>query len=105
MRKITYRIDDWEYMKRQNNLSDEQMENIVPKSNSFRVIYTLYGEKHNIDRYELTNYDGNKIPLDSLNGYQGGIVLNDCKAHFYGGKYFDDAKEPWGVMNITEENI
>jgi len=41
--------------------------------------------------------------MDELNGYQKGVVLNDCHAYFTGGKYHSDTKEPCGVVEIKEE--
>lgn len=104
MRKVTFYIDDLEWFRKFYNLTDKQMEDFFSDVSSFKVIYTLYGEKNNIDHYALTDYDGNKVDLFSLNGYQRGVILNDCMAYFNGGKYFNDGKEPCGVMRI-EENV
>lgn len=104
MRKVTFYIDDLEWFRKSYNLSDKQMEDLFSDTSSFKVVYTLYGEKNNIDHYTLTDYDGTKVDLSSLNGYQKGVILNDCMAYFNGGKYFNDGKEPCGVMRI-EENV
>ncbi|MDD5022240.1 MAG: hypothetical protein PHR82_08970, partial [Endomicrobiaceae bacterium] len=37
------------------------------------------------ERYVLNTPSGEKIPLTSLNGYQRGIVLNECYRHFQTG--------------------
>lgn len=58
-----------------------------------------------MDRYELTDYDGNRIDINSLNGYEKGVILNDCYAYFVGRKYHSDAKEPFGVVEIVEEEV
>ena len=50
----------------------------------------------------LTDYDGNKINLNDLNGYQKGVVLNDCMAYFNGGKYHGNETEPCGVVDIQD---
>lgn len=105
MRKITFYIDDILYFKKVNGLSDEQIEQIFEGKESFRVIYTLFGNKY-IERYTLTDYDGNPVALSSLNGYQKGVILNDCKVYFGGtGKYFENGTQPFGVMRIEQETI
>ena len=70
------------FFKRKFNLPDKQMTEIFGDKESFKVIYMITSDGRNPDKYELTDYDGNKIPLDSLNGYQKGVVLNDCMAYF-----------------------
>lgn len=102
MRKVIFTIDDLVWMQKHYNLTDEQMKDIFPDKESFRVIYTLYGEGKNVDRYDLTDYDGNKIHMNDLNGYEKGVVLNDCYAYFTGGKYHSDTKEPCGVVDIQD---
>ena len=105
MRKVTFYIDDLEWFRKYYNLTDEQYNNIFSGQTSFRVIFTLYGEGKDINRSALTDYDGNKICRDSLNGYQKGIVLSDCYAYFEGEKYHDDCTEPCGVVRIEEEKV
>lgn len=105
MRKVVFQIDDIEFFKRKFNLSDNQITEIFGDKESFKVIYTIIGKGKNPDKYELTDYDGNKIPLDSLNGYQKGVVLNDCMAYFTGGKYHSEFDEPCGVVKIEEKEI
>ena len=102
MRKVIFTIDDLEYFKRSNNLTEEQLQDIFGDKESFKVIYTLYGEGNCIDRYTLTDYDGNKVNLNDLNGYQRGVVLNDCVAYFNGGKYHENETEPCGVVDIQD---
>lgn len=102
MRKVIFKIDDIAWMQKFYNLSEEQKKDIFADQEPFKVIYTLYGEGKQVDRYTLTDYDGNKISLDDLNGYQKGIVLNDCYAYFTGEKYHFDTKEPCGVVNIQD---
>lgn len=105
MRKVTYYIDDLAYFKKEYNLSEEKFNDIFSDKTSFGAIYTLIGDGTDVDRYTLTDYDGEKIPIDSLNGYQKGVVLNDCYAHFTGGKYHSNSKTPCGVMKIEEKEI
>lgn len=102
MRKVIFTIDDLAWMQKNYNLTEEQMKDIFNDKKSFRVIYTLYGEGKNIDRYTLTDFDGNKIHMGSLNGYEKGVVLNDCYAYFTGGKYHSNGTEPCGVIDIQD---
>lgn len=108
MRKVIFTIDDLEYFKRmlqKQEVTEEAQKDILENINQFKVIYTLYGERKNIDRYTLTDHNGNKINLNDLNGYERGVVLNDCMAYFTGGKYHSDTKEPCGVVDIREEEV
>lgn len=106
MRKVIFKIDDKEYFRRElekENVPNDIKEKILNSVKSFKSIYTLYGEGNNVDRYELTDYDGNKISINDLNGYEKGVVLNDCCAYFTGGKYHSNTDKPCGVVEITEE--
>lgn len=104
MRKVTFTINDLEWFRKFYKMSDAQFKDIFDNQESFKCTYTLYGEgKKYPDRYELTDFDGNKISINDLNGYQKGVVLNDCCAYFTGGKYHSDTKEPCGVVEIKEE--
>lgn len=105
MRKVKYYIDDLAYFKKEYALSEENFKDMFSGKTSFRAIYTLIGDGTGVDRYTLTDYDGEKIPLDSLNGYQRGVVLNDCYANFTSGKYHSNSKTPCGVMKIEEKEI
>lgn len=49
--------------------------------------------------------DGNKININDLNGYEKGVVLNDCYTYFVGGKYHSNADHPCGVVEIIEEEV
>lgn len=106
MRKIIFKIDDEEFFKNEykNELTEEQWEGFFKGLNPFKAIYTLIGENQP-DRYELTDYNGNKLNYNDLNGYQRGVVLNDCMAYFTGGKYYNDVDKPCGVIEIIEESI
>ena len=101
MRKVTFYIDDLAFFRKSYNMTDRQIKDIF-QNDSFKVIYTLYGDNNEVDHYTLTDYDGNKVDYNSLNGYQRGVVLNDCYAYFVGGKYHSNAEEPCGVMQIGE---
>ena len=102
MRKVIFTINDLEWMRKYYKLTEEQFSEMFKDQESFKCIYTLYGEGKIVDRYELTDYDGNKIHMDELNGYQKGVVLNDCYAYFVGGKYHSDTKEPCGAIDIQD---
>ena len=102
MRKVIFKIDDLAYFQKHYNLTEEQMKDIFSDKESFKVIYTLYRNGNFIDRYELTDYDGKKININDLNGYERGVVLNDCMAYFNGGKYHSNGTEPCGVIDIQD---
>ena len=106
MRKVTYHIDDLAYFRKlwakQANITEEQISGILSDLEPFTAIYTLYGEKTNIDRSELTDVDGNKISINDLNGYQRSVILSDCMAHFEGRENHDGEADPCGVVKIEE---
>lgn len=73
MRKVIFKIDDKECFRRElekDNCIGKQADDILKGLGNFKAIYTLYGEGNNVDRYELTDYDGNKININDLNGYE-----------------------------------
>ena len=108
MRKVIFTIDDVEYFKRilqKQNVTEEAQKDILDNLNQFKVIYTLYGEEKNVDRYTITDYDGNKVNLNDLNGYQRGVILNDCMAYFNGEKYHGNGTEPCGVIDIQDMEV
>ena len=105
MRKVVFTIDDIEFFRRKFKLSDKQMAEFFGDQDSFKVIYTIVGEGKRPDTYELTDYDGNKIDRQSLNGYQRGIIINDCIAYFTGASYHENDDEPCGVIKIEEKEI
>lgn len=101
-RKVKYYIDDLKWIQSYYGFTKEQMNKLFNRKKSFKVIYTLYGTGKNVDRYELTDYAGNKVLLSSLNGYEKGVVINDCYAHFTGGQYQCNTDKPCGVIKIEE---
>ena len=108
MRKVTFKIDDKEYFKKElekENVPNDIKEEILNSVKSFKSIYTLYGNRNQPDRYELTDYEGNKISINDLNGYEKGVVLNDCYAYFTGREYHSNASQPCGVVGILEEEM
>lgn len=108
MRKVTFKINNQEYFRKEfekEGCTESQIVYILKGLGNFKAIYTLYGKEKQADRYELTDYNGNKININDLSGYEKGVVLNDCNAYFTGGKYHGDTKEPCGVVEIIEEEI
>lgn len=110
MRKVTFMIDDLEYLYRISNFTRQDFEDLFKGQTSFKAIYTLYGrdkvpDKHIFpDRYELIDIDGNKINIHELNAYQRGSILNDCMDYFSGIKHSNDSDFLYGVINIKEES-
>lgn len=73
MRKVIFKIDDKEYFRRElekENVPNDIKEEILNSVKGFKSIYTLYGNEKQVDRYELTDQDGNKININDLNGYE-----------------------------------
>ena len=101
MKVYKYIINDVEYMRRKYK-DVEGIENILEIMKPFSCCYTLISDGNGTfpDRYELTDLDGNRIPLDSLNGYEKGVILNGCMKHFA----FNREDDVYGVLEIREEN-
>ena len=108
MRKVIFYIDDLEYLRRdfraQSDLTENQLDDLLSGLIDFKAIYTLYGNG-GIERYELTDMDGRKIDINSLNHYQRGIILGDCKLYFDGGKFAFGGDMPTGVIRIEDSGI
>lgn len=108
MRKVTFEIDDKAFFKKsfmeESGMTEEKAESILADIDSFICTYSLIGGCMP-DRYELTDRNGQEMNINDLNGYQKGVVLNDCYAYYVGGKYHGDAKEPCGVIRITETEV
>ena len=105
MRKVVFLIDDMKFYKRAYKLSAQEIAGIFADMKSFKVIFTLYGEGTHVDRYKLTDYNGNTVSLNTLNMYEKGIVLNDCYAYFEGRKFNNKEKMPCGVIGIEDKNV
>lgn len=110
MRKVIFEINDREYFKKtfieEEGLTENAANDLISgMGDSFIAIFTLVGKDTTIDRYELTDKNGKKININSLNGYQKGVVLNDCYAYFEGRKYQNNGNKPCGVINIIETEI
>ena len=108
MRKVTFEIDDKAFFKKslveKDGLTEEKAESILADMDSFICTYSLIGGKMP-DRYELTDRNGQKMNINDLNGYQKGVILNDCYAYYVGGEYDDNGTEPCGVIRITETEV
>lgn len=107
MRKVTFYIDDDRYFRNQfkkenPSLTDDEIENIMKNMEPFRAIYSIIGNGKFADKYALTDYSGKKININYLNGYQRGVILNDCMAYFTGGKYCSNTDMSCGVTHIEE---
>lgn len=94
-RVVKYYIDDVKQMIQDYGWSKEEVLELE-LDYSFKVIFTLIGEDNQVDKYKLTDYEGNKIPLSSINGYERGLLMN-CYSHFEKGK--ENLK---GVVKIEE---
>lgn len=108
MRKITFIIDDEKYFRNefelQNpQLTENQIDDILSDIVSFKAVLTLYGEGKSLNRYELTDENGNQMSINDLNGYQKGVIINDCYAYFEGKSYFNNSEQPCGVIKIIDE--
>ena len=105
MRKVTFMIDDYNYFKnlfysRFSESPKEDIEKALSGLNScFKATFILTGEEFP-DQYELLSENGEKMNINDLNGYQKGIVINDCYRYFEG-----KIKEPCGVVEIKDENL
>lgn len=106
MRKVIFTINDDLYLrddlKRQNpKITQEQIDNIMVNLPCFRAVFTLYGSErsHLADHYELLTESG-ETNVNKLNGYQRGIVINECYQYFEG-----KINNPFGVIKIEELTI
>lgn len=103
MRKVIFHINDYEYFRRLfygrfPEASEKQIEESLSHlSLPFKGIFILKGNSYP-EYYELYGESGEKLNMDSLNGYQKGIVINDCY-RYYEGKL----EKPCGVVEIKEE--
>lgn len=103
MRKVIFKIDDIEWFRRFYEVSEEDFKKVFEGKESFKVIFTLYGNGKTVDRHELTDFNGNKKNINDLNGYEKGVILNDCYAYFEGRKYHSEARIPGGMIEVIEE--
>ena len=106
MRKVTFIIDDMEYLRNlyKKELTEEQFNNIKGDLKPFKAIFTLTGDKYP-DRYTLTTPEGEKLNINDLNGYQTGCILGDCYSYYEGKGYCHKTESPCGVVEIKEEAV
>lgn len=100
-RKVIFKINDKEYFKREMNLSEEFAEELFKNMKLFKGTYTLYGSGNNIEKYSLIR-DGRKINIHDLNGYEKGVIINDCQSYFEGREFFCNGKNPCGVIEVCD---
>ena len=103
-RKVTFIIDDLQCLRnevrRENNLTDKEIDSLFNKLSEFKCTFILYGRKTSEDRYELFNVNGEKMSVNDLNPYQKSCIINECHAYFEGRN-----DKPYGVIDIQEEAI
>ena len=109
MRKVTYKINDNEYLRNkwvsENKMGDEDFDKMFQDSKPFIATYILWGEHGQFPTYyKLLDKTGKKMYMSDLNGYQI-AVLNDCVRHFNGVPCEDGGSDPFGVIQITEEEV
>ena len=107
MQKVSYKISVNEYLInlaiRENPTVDpEKIKATIGSDDDFQAIYSLYGIRGRFpDRYSLTDYDGKRIDINSINGFQSSI-LNECFSNFHDPENYP---EPFCVLEIKEEDI
>lgn len=103
MRKVIFRINDHEYFRRLfygrfPKVPEKQIEESLSHlALPFKGTFILKGNRQP-ESYELYGESGEKLNINSLNGYQKGIVITDCY-RYYEGKL----EKPCGVVEIKEE--
>ena len=103
MRRVTYYINDHEYMKKDWADKVDDIESILSGLPApFACIYTLSGDEDSafFDHYELKDVLGNKMDINSLNGYQRGVILCNAQRHYAGCD-----TDMFGIMCFKEEII
>lgn len=102
-RKVTFTIDDLQYLRnecKKNNLTDKEIDSLFNELSKFTCAFILYGRKTSEDRYELFNVNGEKMNVNDLNSYQNGCIISECHEYFEGRN-----DKPYGVVDIKEEVI
>ena len=99
MRKVKYHINDLEWMKQHYKMSGKEFSSIFDGQIPFQAVYSLIGEQ-NSNKYVLLDIEGNRLNINNLNGYEKGVILNDCNNHFLG-----KTSVPRGAVSIIEEAI
>lgn len=108
MRKVTFKID---LLKSLYDLAVEQNPGVAPEKikaalgdKEWKVIYTLYGSKEQKfpDRYSLTDYDGNRMNINDVEGGFEKSILNNCFGFYHDPDRY--ISEMLGVVEITDED-
>ena len=105
--KAVFEIDVIESMRRSwienENLSLDEIEDILKDLNPFKVTYTLTKE-NGLVRYEIKDIDRNKHGCDEYNAYERSI-FGSCQDYFsHCLFYMEEPKEkPSGVINVVLE--
>lgn len=105
MRKVRYYVNDDEYVRDILKYPKDICDLMNP---SFKVIFTIWGYEENENtpnKSRITDWNGNKIHRNDLNGYERGVVLAGCYRHFEGTELPCDMNNLWGVVKIEEERI
>ena len=119
MRKVTYKINDIEWFRRDMvshhpEWTMDQINEILSAMNEpFIAEYSLYGNGNQPEKYELiVNGEPWSINDKRLNGYHKGCILNDCMRQFIGAerdKYNITPEYPkeeaFGCLEIIETEV
>lgn len=107
MEKVSYKIDIVKYLVdlaiRENpGVDPEKIKKTIGSGDEWKVVYSLFGVRGSFpNRYTLTDYDGNRIDITTINNFQHSI-LGDCFNNFWNPKKFPD---PLGAIEITAEEF
>lgn len=105
MRIMTFEINVNEWMKRHYNLTETEMNEWFHDMNNFRCTYILSGNGNLPDHYELLDENGNYLNINDCNGFQKGVVLNDCFNYFVCCQKDIEANPPCGVLKIYNTDV
>ena len=94
--------------KRQSpDITDKEINNLLEGLENWQAIFILTGSdgSKQPDKYSLTDTEGNEININTLNGFQNGVVICDCY-RFYEGKtvFTNNDNSPCGIIAIYDEN-
>lgn len=102
MKRVTYYINDHEYMRRQWANLDNVDKILKGLPEPFVCVYTLTGQEGSrfYEHFSLTDIMGRPIKMSDLNSYQKGVVLVAAQRHYEG--YDSDM---FGIIDFKEEHI
>lgn len=110
MRRVTYKIDEVEYFrreyKRQNGgLTDAVLDELVDQMDPWRGTLVLMGDSMFHEYQHYYDENGNEQSIKDWNGFQHGVVYVDCMRHF-AGEPLDGCREiPCCVIDIREDEV